>query len=90
MTGQGAPLSVGKDAVRQLIEQDLNRPLPGVGDADSLLETGVLDSVSVLQLVSLLEERFGIAISEDELMPDNFETIDAIDAFLQRRLAPRQ
>ena len=83
-------MSVGKDAVRQLIEQDLNRPLPGVGDADSLLETGVLDSVSVLQLVSLLEERFGIAISEDELMPDNFETIDAIDAFLQRRLAPRQ
>ena len=83
-------MSVGKDAVRQLIEQDLNRPLPGVGDADSLLETGVLDSVSVLQLVSLLEERFGIAISEDELMPDNFETIDAIDAFLQRRVAPRQ
>ena len=88
MTGQGAPLSAGHD-VRRLIEQDLNRPLQDVGNADSLLETGVLDSVSVLQLVSLLEEQFGIAISEDELMPDNFETIDAIDAFLQRRLAPR-
>jgi acyl carrier protein len=72
-------------AIRDFIQNELQRPLDDVTDDDSLLEAGVLDSVAVLQVVTFVEQRFGIAVSEDEMMPDNFESISAIAAFVQRR-----
>ena len=48
-----------------------------------LLETGILDSLSVLKLVFFLEEQFGIAVNPEELIPENFETIDAICKYLR-------
>jgi acyl carrier protein len=72
-------------AIREFIQDELQRPLEGVTDHDSLLEAGVLDSVAVLQVVGFVEQRFGIAVTEDEMLPDNFESIDAIAAFVQRR-----
>ena len=75
-------------AIRDFIQNELQRPLGGVANGDSLLEAGVLDSVGVLQVVSFVEQQFGITVSEDEMMPDNFESIDAIAAFVQRRQSP--
>lgn len=51
------------------------------GDA-SLLDSGLLDSAGLFELVSFLEERCGITIADEELLPENFETIDAIVAFV--------
>lgn len=45
---------------------------------ESLLDSGILDSASILELVSFLESRFGIVIPDEELLPENFETISAI------------
>lgn len=45
---------------------------------ESLLDSGLLDSASILELVSFLEERFGLVISDEELVPENFETINAM------------
>jgi acyl carrier protein len=55
--------------------------------AQSLLETGVLDSTGVVVLLSYLEETFGIEIGDEELVPENLDSIDAIAAFLNRKLA---
>jgi acyl carrier protein len=57
---------------------------------ESLLDSGLLDSASILQLVSFLEERFGIVISDEELVPDNFETINAIVGLVQSKGATRE
>lgn len=51
------------------------------GDA-SLLDSGLLDSAGLFELVSYLEERCGVTIADEELLPENFETIDAIVAFM--------
>jgi methoxymalonate biosynthesis acyl carrier protein len=45
---------------------------------ESLLDSGVLDSASILELVSFLEERFSFTIDDEELVPENFETVDSI------------
>lgn len=47
-----------------------------------LLETGILDSLSLLRLVLYLEEQFGVVVDAGDLIPANFETIDAICAYL--------
>lgn len=48
-----------------------------------LLETGILDSLSVLRLVLYLEEQFGIVVAAEEVIPENFETVEAICRFLR-------
>ena len=50
---------------------------------ESLLDSGVLDSASMLVLVSFLESRFGLTISDEDLLPENFETIGAIVALVE-------
>lgn len=49
---------------------------------EDLLAGDILDSLAIVELVSFLEARFGIQVSDDDLMPENFKTIDEIVAFV--------
>jgi len=51
---------------------------------EDLLASDILDSMAIVELVSFLEARFGIQVSDDDLMPENFKTIDEIVAFVER------
>jgi acyl carrier protein len=53
-------------------------------DTDSLIETGIIDSLGIQKLLVYLENAFSIEISDDELVPENFETIDAIAQLIDR------
>jgi acyl carrier protein len=70
--------------IRNFLQQDLSRDLGGVDDSTSLLQAGVLDSLGVMQLVAFLQERFGVQISDDDLVPENLESVEAIAAFVSR------
>jgi acyl carrier protein len=52
--------------------KDPGREVQRVTDADSLLEGGILDSLGVLALVGFIEKRYGIVVTEDEMMPEKF------------------
>jgi acyl carrier protein len=52
---------------------------------DSLLEQGIMDSTGVLELVAFLESQFGIKVADDELVPDNLDSVDRIIAFVGRK-----
>lgn len=49
-----------------------------------LLEEGMLDSLQIVQLVGFLESHFGISVDVEELVPDNFETVSAVGAMVER------
>lgn len=51
---------------------------------ENLLTTGIVDSHGVLQLVRYLEQRFGVAVSDEQLTPENFQTLERIDALVRR------
>jgi acyl carrier protein len=61
-----------------------------LGNANSFLESGIIDSTGVLELISFLEEHFGLKLAENELTPDNLDSIDKATALVARRLAARQ
>jgi acyl carrier protein len=52
----------------------------------SLFNQGIIDSTGVLELIHYLEEHFGIKVQDDELLPENLDTIGNICAFLERKL----
>ena len=58
------------------------RPL---GNDDSLLESGIIDSLGVLDLVAFIEEEFKIRVEDDDLTPENFQSIDRMMAFVDRK-----
>jgi acyl carrier protein len=57
----------------------------GLSSSDSLLEKGLLDSMALVKLIAFLEERFGIALGDEEFDPDNFETIEAIAKLIEAK-----
>ena len=72
----------------------LNEFLPGedpaaLTDSVALLNTGILDSIGVLKLVTFLEEQFGITIEAHETGPENFNTISAIARLVGSKLAQK-
>lgn len=52
---------------------------------DSLIESGVVDSTGVLELIEFLEEEFGITVEDSETVPENLDTIDRVVAFVLRK-----
>ena len=56
----------------------------------SLLDAGVIDSTGVLELVCFLETTFGIEVHDDEMLPENLDSIRAITAYVTRKLASRK
>ena len=53
----------------------------------SLLETGIVDSTGILELVNYLEETYSISIDDEELVPDNLDSVNKIAAYVGNKLA---
>jgi acyl carrier protein len=58
----------------------------GLGNDESLLQKGVIDSTGVLELVNYLQENFDITVEDDEVVPANLETINGIVAYVGKKL----
>jgi acyl carrier protein len=58
-----------------------------LADDDSLIERGIIDSTGVLEVVSFLEAEFGIQVLDEEMLPENLDSIARIATFVQRKAA---
>lgn len=56
-----------------------------LGEDDSLLQKGLIDSTGILEVVSFIEEKFGIGVEDDDLIPDNLDSIGAIAKYVMRK-----
>lgn len=56
-----------------------------LGNADSFLQRNLMDSTGVLELVAWLEETYKISVADQELIPDNLDSIDKIAAFVGKK-----
>jgi len=72
------------DALRKFIKESF---LFGRDDAfsneDSFLELGIIDSTGVLELVTFIEEQYRITIEDEELVPENLDSIDNLVKFIE-------
>ena len=54
-------------------------------DSQSFLESGLIDSTGILEVIAFLEEEYEITIADEEMVPDNLDSVDNIVAFLDSR-----
>ena len=53
-----------------------------IGDDESLLEAGLIDSTGVLELVAFIEGEFGIEMSDSEIVPENLDSVETIARYI--------
>lgn len=81
------------DAIREQIRGFIVKTFPlarkrNAGIDDRLLEEGIIDSLGVLELVGYIQTQFRIEVSDEDLFPENFQTIGSLVAFVERKLTP--
>jgi acyl carrier protein len=55
-----------------------------LGD-DSFIEKGIIDSTGILQLVEFVEQEFGLKVDDEDLIPENLDSINRLVAFVERK-----
>ena len=56
-----------------------------LGLDESFLERGLIDSTGMLEVILFLEESFGVKVSDNEMVPENLDSVNRIAAFLERK-----
>lgn len=76
-----------EDLVRDYIVQNILFSSNGYPyqDDTSFLENGIIDSMNVLELVMFVEQKFGVKVEDAEIVPDNFDSIIKLSAFIRRK-----
>jgi len=75
------------DQIRQFIAETIlfSEDGFGYGDDASFLDEGIIDSTGVVELVLFVEETYGFAVDDDDIVPDNFDTVNNLVRYVQER-----
>jgi len=79
-------MNILKDLEKVLITEiavDLNRK--SLAPDEDLLEQGIIDSLGIMKLVLFMEETFGIAVAEEEILPENFQCLNNMVKFVEQK-----
>jgi acyl carrier protein len=77
-----------KGAIRDFIAQNFYVADPAaLEDESSLTATGIVDSTGMLEVIAFVERTLGVQVADDELLPENFDSIARIAAFVERKSA---
>ncbi|HLE32844.1 MAG TPA: acyl carrier protein [Bacteroidota bacterium] len=57
---------------------------------ESLVGSGTIDSTGILEVITFLEKRFNVTFEDEELVGDNFDTVDRIRSFLFKKLSSNE
>jgi acyl carrier protein len=75
-----------KDLIRNFIYSSLTKRSEHkkIADKDNIIKEGILDSLGLMHLINYIEETFSLKIDDEELIPDNFETVEVISSLIGR------
>lgn len=71
-----------KEQVKEFFKENFMADMDSVKDSDSFLESGIIDSTGVLELVLFLEETYKIKVEDDEIIPENLDSLENIATYV--------
>jgi len=76
-----------KDILTAFIQDELvtSGDLKAIEENDSLLESGIIDSLAIMKLLMFIEQKFAVKVSDADLLPENFNTIANIVALIEKQ-----
>ena len=77
-----------KDKIKTfIVENFLFEKDDGLKNDSSFLDEGIIDSTGIVELDGFLEEEYSISVEDEELVPENLDSINNVVAYLERRMA---
>ncbi len=74
------------DNIRQFIASEIcGGNCEPINDTDLLIDQGIIDSMGIIVLLEFLEKKFAVTIEGDELLPENFATLEAISSLVDKK-----
>lgn len=81
--------SVAEQTKRFILKNYLfTEDLSALEDDGSLMQTGVMDSTGILELIMFLEDNFGVKVNDEEMIPENLDSVNAIARFVVSKGTP--
>jgi acyl carrier protein len=72
--------------VRSFLEANyLGAASASLGDEESLLKSGAVDSIGVIELVAVVQDSFGVRVEAKDIVPDNFDSVAGVVRFVESR-----
>lgn len=77
-----------EETIKDYILKDIVKDgtVSGLAANDNLIDSGVINSLGIMKIVNFLESTYKISISDDEILLDNFESLEAISKFVESKL----
>jgi acyl carrier protein len=79
-------MSIQENVLKFIYENFIVDEENQLSEEDSLLEKGIIDSTGVLELVAYIEETYGFKVRDEELIPENLDSIKNISQFIQGKI----
>jgi acyl carrier protein len=76
-----------KKFVLTVIAADLGRD--SIDPDEDLLEQGIIDSLGVMTLTTFMEDTFGIQVSDEDIVPENFQSLNVLAAFVEQKMGQK-
>ena len=57
-----------------------------IEDDDSFMESGILDSTGILELITFIEDRYDIKLDDDEILPENLDSLNNLETFIKKKM----
>ena len=73
--------------LRQFFQDEILKSTPpeNFDDDFNLIENGILDSLAIMAISGYIEQEFGVLVGSDDIIPDNFNSVKAIAAYIDRK-----
>ena len=77
-----------KNSLKQFIISDLvvDTACSDINETESLIDNGILDSIGLIKFLTFIEDTFSIKISDNEFLPENFETLSSISNLIDKKI----
>lgn len=79
-------MDIASEIKKFLMDQRLVKKNSDIGENVSLLEEEIIDSLGILELTVFIETRYGIKVDTHELVPDNFDSLSAIENYVSKKI----
>jgi acyl carrier protein len=75
-----------KEQVRKFLVEKMGRvkKINQISDDDDLIGNGIIDSLGIMQLVAYIEGTFAVKVKDEDIVPDNFQSVNVISSYIER------
>jgi acyl carrier protein len=79
-------MNMAEDVRNFLVKARLIKSDLALDENESLIEGGIIDSLGLVEIIGYIENTYDIVVGEEDLVPENFDTLAAIQAFISNRV----